>query len=382
MKKMSSQKIPNNNYLILTQQPLAGSSINSLLHVFLENNFNIDLPYLPRALYVGLMSFCLTPLRIYEKYKFDKKIDKTEPANPLFIVGHWRSGTTFLHYLMGQDKSLSYVSTLETMSPSHFLAFESFVKKIIEQNLPHKRPMDNLEMETSLPYEEEYAVANLCPYSFYHGWYFPKNLYSYFKKYVLFENINKEIIDQWKKNYLFLIKKISYKYSCRRILLKSLVNTARIKLLLEIFPDAQFIHLSRHPLKVYLSTWKLYKKILPIFSFQKIDIEELDHYILEIYKDLYTQYFKEKHLIPKDNLIELQYETFVQDPLSALETIYSRFHLPGYKKAHPFFTKYIEKHRNYQSGTYNYGDELKEKIYKNWHFAFKKFGYSPNDITK
>jgi len=379
---MSSQKIPNNDYFILTQQPLAGSSFNNLLRVFFENKFNITLPFFPRALYVSLMSLGLSPLRLYEKYKFQKKIDQVQPANPLFIIGHWRSGTTFLHYLMGQDKSLSYVSTLETMTPNHFLAFESFLKKIVEQELPEKRPMDNLEMETSLPYEEEYAVANLCPYSFYHGWYFPKNMYSYFKKYVLFTGVNKEIIDQWKNSYLYLIKKITYKYNSQRILLKSLVNTARIKLLLEIFPEAQFIHLSRHPLKIYLSTWKLYKKILPIFSFQQIDIDQLDHYILDIYKDLYTQYFKEKHLIPQENLIELQYETFVQDPLTTLQTIYSRFNLKGYKKTHPIFLKYLEKHHSYQADNYTYDDELKEKIYKHWHFAFKKFGYNPNTIPK
>ncbi len=379
---MSPQKIPNNDYFNLKQQPLAGSTFTNLLRVFFENKFTIDLPFLPRALYVSLMSLSLTPLRYYEKYKFQKKIDEFQPANPLFIVGHWRSGTTFLHYLMGQDKSLSYVSTLETMAPHHFLAFGTFIKKIIEQELPEKRPMDNLEMEISLPYEEEYAVANLCPYSFYHGWYFPKNLYYYFKKYVLFAGTNKEIIERWKKNYLFLIKKISYKYNSQRILLKSLINTARIKLLLEIFPEAQFIHLSRHPLKIYLSTWKLYKKILPIFSFQKIDVNQLDHYILEIYKDLYTQYFKEKHLIPKENLIELQYETFVQDPLNTLQKIYSDFNLTGYQKTQSSFLKYLEKHKRYKSDTYIYDDEIKEKIYKHWYFAFNKFGYSPYDIPK
>jgi hypothetical protein len=379
---MSLQKIPDTDYFNLKQQPLAGSTFNNLLRVFFENKFTIDLPFLPRALYVSLMSLSLAPLRFYEKYKFHKKIEEFKPSNPLFIIGHWRSGTTFLHYLMGQDKSFSYVSTLETMTPHHFLAFESFVKKIIEQDLPEKRPMDNLEMETSLPYEEEYAVANLCPYSFYHGWYFPKNLFSYFTKYVLFSGVKKEIIEQWKHNYLFLIKKISYKYNSQRILLKSLVNTARIKLLLEIFPEAQFIHLSRHPLKVYLSTLKLYQKILPIFSFQKIDIRQLDYFILKIYKDLYAQYFKEKHLIPKENLIELQYETFVHDPLGTLQKIYSDFNLTGYQKTHPLFLKYLEKHQNYKPDAYTYDDELKEKIYKHWYFTFKKFGYDPYNIPK
>lgn len=107
-----------------------------------------------------------------KKRKFDKELENIEIVPPLFIVGHFRSGTTFLHYLMGQDKSLAYVSTLETMAPWVFLGSEKLFKEIVKKHLPDKRPMDDLEMEADLPYEEEYALANFTPYSFYHGWFF------------------------------------------------------------------------------------------------------------------------------------------------------------------------------------------------------------------
>ena len=89
-------------------------------------------------------------------------------------------------------------------------------------------------METDLPYEEEYAVANFSPYSFYHGWYFPRKMDYYFKKYVLFEGVSNEIKERWKQVYRYLLKKITYENDGKRVMLKSLVNTGKIKLILEM----------------------------------------------------------------------------------------------------------------------------------------------------
>ena len=104
------------------------------------------------------------------------KLKNIKIAPPIFIVGHWRSGTTFLQYLMGQDKNLAFVSTMTTMAPWIFLGSEKIFKPFVEKHLPGKRPMDDLEMRATLPYEDEYAIANFSPYSFYHGWYFPRKI--------------------------------------------------------------------------------------------------------------------------------------------------------------------------------------------------------------
>ena len=368
-------KFEKKYYLILNKQPLAGTTFVNWMKVLIENRFKIDWQFIPRALYVTMMIIFVTPLRIIEKRKFDKKFQNIKVEKPIFIIGHWRSGTTFLHYLMGKDKNLGYVSTMNTLDPSVFLNYGKLLKKIVTNSLPEQRPMDNLEMGTDLPYEEEYAIANLCPYSFYHAWYFPRAIDRYFKRDILYENVDEEIIDEWKKVYLSFLKKITYKYHGKQIMLKSLVNTAKIKLLLEMFPDAKFIHQYRNPYEVYMSTWRLYDSILPLFSFQHIDKEEFDKSILKIYRGLSKKYLEEKKLIPKENLIELRYEDFIKEPLETLEMIYSKFGISGFEKAKPAFEEYIKKHAFYERNHHKIDEQIKKKVYSEWEVIFKAFGY-------
>ncbi|HEC95665.1 MAG TPA: sulfotransferase [Euryarchaeota archaeon] len=262
------------------------------------------------------------------------------------------------------------------MGPWVFLGSEKIFKEVVRNHLPEKRPMDDLEMEADLPYEEEYAIGNLSPYSFYHGWYFPKKLDYYFRRYVLFEGVSDEIIEKWKQVYIYLLKKMTYRYNGKMVLLKSPVNTGRIKLLLETFPDSKFIHICRDPYKVYLSTWRLYKAILPAFSFQHVEYEDVDRLILEFYKNIYKRYFKEKRLIPKGNLIEIRYEEFVKKPVETLETVYTKLGIKGFEQAKPAFKRYVKAHENYKPYTYKIDEDVKKKIYSEWGFAFKEFGYT------
>ena len=372
MKKLYYEK---SDYLNIGEQPLSGTSFVNWMILLIENKFRINWQYIPKALYVTLMIIVMTIFRISEKYKFDKKLKNVDVVPPLFIVGHWRSGTTFLHYLLGQDKNLSYVSTFETMAPGLIIENEKMFKDIVKNHIPNKRPMDDLEMNVDLPYEEEYAIANLSPYSFYHGWYFPRRMREYFRKYVLFENVNDEIKEKWKKIYHYFLKKIAYKNKGKRIMLKSLVNTARIPILINMYPNAKFIHIYRDPYKVYVSTWKLYRKILPIFSFQHISSEQLDKEILFNYRAIFERYLKDRKLIPRGNLIEISYEDFIENPVKKLERIYAELNLEGFEKAKPMFEQYVKKHENYSTDKYSIDEHTKKKIYNEWKFVFDEFGY-------
>ncbi|MCK4348162.1 MAG: sulfotransferase [Thermoplasmatales archaeon] len=372
MTKLSYDK---RDYLNIGEQPLSGTSFVNWMRLLIENRFRVDWRFIPKALYVTVMIIIMMPFRIYEKRKCDKKLKDVKVVSPLFIVGHWRSGTTFLHYLLGQDKNLAYVSTFETMAPGMIIENEKFFKDIVKNHLPDKRPMDDLELNADLPYEEEYAVANLSPYSFYHGWYFPKRMRQYFRQYVLFENLNDGIKDRWMEVYNYFLKKIAYKNKGKRIMLKSLVNTAKIPILLEMYPDAKFIHIYRDPYKVYLSTWKLYKKILPIFSFQHVSSEQLDREILFNYRALFERYLEDRKLIPKGNLIEISYEDFVKNQVKTIEAVYAKLGLEGFEKAKPAFERYVKKHENYTPDNYTIDDRIKKKVYNEWKLTFEEYGY-------
>ncbi len=187
------------NYLKLGEQPLSGSSMINWIRLLKDNKFSIDLQFIPKAIYVTAMIAALSPFRMIEKRQFDNKIKNINHIKPIFIIGHFRSGTTFLHYLLGQDPNIGFVSTFETMTPGLIINKEEFFRNLVKNHLPAKRPMDDLEMHANLPYEEEYAIANLSQYSFYHGWYFPRNWKQYFDKYVLFDNLSNSQSEAGKK---------------------------------------------------------------------------------------------------------------------------------------------------------------------------------------
>jgi hypothetical protein len=125
-----------------------------------------------------------------------------------------------------------------------------------------------------------------------------------------------------------------------------------------------------------MSTWKLYQKILPIFSFQHIDSQTLDDNILYSYKELFSKYLKQKTLIPSENLMEIGFNEFVNDPVHTLENLYAQFQLPPFEKAKPYFEKYAYKHRNYKTAEYHFKDSMKKRVYKHWKIMFDTYDYN------
>ena len=63
--------------------------------------------------------------RKYKKLLADKKIEN----DPVFILGHWRSGTTFVHNVFSCDKQFGYNTTYQTVFPNLMLFGQSFFKK-------------------------------------------------------------------------------------------------------------------------------------------------------------------------------------------------------------------------------------------------------------
>ena len=66
------------------------------------------------------------------------------PHAPLFIIGHWRSGTTFLHELMYLDKRFVSPTTYQCFAPHHCLLTEGLMNALGGWLMPKQRPMDNI----------------------------------------------------------------------------------------------------------------------------------------------------------------------------------------------------------------------------------------------
>ena len=85
-----------------------------------------------------------------------QKLLANEPLkhDPVFILGHWRSGTTFVHNVLSCDKRFGYCTTYQTVFPHLMMFGQPFFKKNMSWLMPDKRPTDNMELAVDLPQEE------------------------------------------------------------------------------------------------------------------------------------------------------------------------------------------------------------------------------------
>ena len=59
-----------------------------------------------------------------------RAVEATPVEPPLFILGHWRHGTTHLHNLLAQDPQFAYPTLYQTLYPRTFLTTERLVPRL------------------------------------------------------------------------------------------------------------------------------------------------------------------------------------------------------------------------------------------------------------
>jgi hypothetical protein len=358
------------------QHPLFGISLRNWIRL-VSRNGGIDRKYYGKAFFITITSLGTAPARMLFRLRYGSAISNTQVKNPpVFIIGHWRTGTTYLHELLSQDPQFCYVTLWNTLLPDSFLIFEQ-LKPFLARFLPSKRPMDEIKVEMDGPYEDEAGLAVLLPWSFFHCLHFPKNAEEQYRKAVQFQGLTTEEISQWKKAYLTFIKTVTFENHGKRLLSKNPPNTARLSALLDLFPQARFIHIYRNPYKVYLSTKKMRHNVLKQLALQDTTEEDLEEHVIHDYTRLMDAYFEQKESIPQDQLVELRYEDLITDPLGQAKAIYEKLKLPGFEQALPEMEKYLERQAKYKTNVYAIDVKIIEYVKKNWSSTIERWGYTP-----
>ena len=345
-------------------EPLAGSTFTNLLTLLAQNHFRVDPIGIPRLVYSTFMSLLLSPLNVIEHIKYDKTIKKTKiDKPPIFIVGHWRTGSTYLHNTMAQDPQFGYPTTFQTVTPALMLCFEKQIKPIVASSLPETRPQDNVILGADLPQEEEYALGNISPFSYYNGWIFPKNMKKY-NDYVDFLHTTEKEKQAFKDIFHYFVQKLTVYYKGKQLLLKNPSNTARIGILHELYPDAKFIHIYRNPYHVYLSMKRNIEKEMTLYNIQNPPPWTVfEKEMVDMYNRMYKTYFDEIKQVPKENTIEVRYETFITEPFDQIKRIYHELNIPGFDSIQESIKKYLDGEKKLKTYRYNIDKETQKKIY-------------------
>lgn len=382
--------------------------------------------YWPRILFISFMSILNSTMGLLDHFLYGKRVENTEiNQRPVFILGHPRTGTTLLHSLLALDsEQFSYCSTFCAGFPSCFLWFESIGKILFKGVIDDTRPMDNVKLDFDLPQEDELATNNMSAGTSPYMPLFFMQQEPEFRPFYAFDDDgahgnndqndnsrNDELLEPsaiaearkvWTDSFLRLLRKLTVRDENqrgstendrhRRLILKSPVHTARIKLLSQLFPDAQFIYIHRNPYDVFRSAAHMADTTYWYTYLNTPSNEEITEFILRQYEILYDRYEQGRKRIQEDSicdddddttkrrtqqLIEISYDDISQRPIDTAQKIYGELGwdwTPQYQKR---LESELGEHRSYEKNRHKELDpSLKAMINKRWGPSFERFGYT------
>ena len=352
-----------------------GMTFMTWLSTLARNGFPLSFSRLHTAASITFFSGCNSIAATLDNLIYSRRIERTDLTEPpIFILGHWRAGTTFLHELLIRDPAHTFPTTYQCFVPHHFVLSDRWLTPWTEKLLPSRRPMDNMAAGWQRPQEDEFALGILGLPSPYLSMMFPKRGPVY-PEYLDLHDLPAAHVEQWQQQLLKFFRRITFR-DPRRIVVKSPPHTARIRTLLELFPDAKFVHIVRNPYDLYVSTMNLWKSLNEVQRMQGLGEQEwVEEYVLDSFERMYRAYEQDRELLGEDQLCELRYEDLVEDPQHRLRQVYEQLDLGDFSRVEAAAEEYLGDVKNYRRNHYELHDDKRQVVQERWQGYFDRYGY-------
>ncbi len=324
---------------------------------------------------VSCLSVSNSALACLQKLRYGKKLRETKLVDePIFIIGHWRSGTTLLHEYMMRDDRFACSDTYECFAPAHFLVSGPIFRPWVKYLMPAKRPMDNMAAGLDRPQEDEFAICALGMNSPYRNVAFP-NANPIDADYLTLRNVSDADRKRWLDALEYILKALTIAYD-KRVVLKSPPHTARVKAIRERFPNAKFVHISRDPYTLFPSTVNLWTKLSMTHGLQvpKRGVA-LENKVIDDFENMYDAFCEDVKDIPEGNLCEVSYDELVASPVETLEKIYKSLGIDKFDEKKEAFEKFASTQKSYKKNKFEIAPETRETLSKRWKKYIDRYGY-------
>jgi hypothetical protein len=351
-----------------------GTDVVNWAKLLVRNRFAVDPKYWYIAGIVSLTSSINLVLRwiqhgLHGRELAQVRIDK----QPVFVIGHWRTGTTLLHELLIQDRQFNYPDFFACFNPNHRLLSESFFKTYCTFLAPEQRPMDNMAAGWDRPQEDEFALCLLGLPSTYTDIAFPNHPPMHPGALDL-SGLSPGELRRWKRTFHHFLQTLMFR-DPRRLVLKSPPHTARIPVLLDMFPDARFVHIVRDPHVVFPSTVNLWKSLARGHCFQTPNNKQVEEKVLGEFRIIYDRLEEARPLLRSNRFHELRYEDLTANPLGELAKVYSTLELDGFDDARIRVADYLKQTKDYETNKYAITEEQRKLIDHRWGDVIRRYGY-------
>lgn len=299
---------------------------------------------------------------------------------PVFIVGNFRSGTTFLHRLLAKDEHFTGMKTWEI-----YIAPSIIQRKLVHWLMKINRMIGNPIGKIIAGFEK--ALKNYSymhpaglekieedGHVFLHTW-STYNLFAFFPfpglvhQYIYYdEEVSEEQKEQDMAYYKEVLQRHIYANNGKRYISKSPTYSPKVKTLHKKFPDAKFINLVRSPLRVIPSSvsmfsnhWKAYGEPEKDYPQPAQDVmrEQAKHWYVYPHRYLKT--------LPPDQYIVVRFQDLVSNPKETIENIYAQFGMEITPEYRQILIEETERAKHYTS---------------NHDYSLGEMGLKGEDITK
>jgi omega-hydroxy-beta-dihydromenaquinone-9 sulfotransferase len=353
-----------------------GCSLSAWMRILSRHRFAVHWAQWLSAILISLWTVFNTALGGIQHAIYARRIRRTRIRRaPIFIIGHWRSGTTLLHEYLSLDERHTSPSTYACMAPNHFLLTEWVFTHWLWFLMPSCRPMDNMAAGFDRPQEDEFALCMLGEPSPYWTIAFP-NVPPQADDYLDLERLSPQALAHWKRTFLQFLTGLTCRDD-RRLILKSPTHSCRIRTLLELFPDARFVHIIRDPYVVYSSTIRLWQALYADYALQNPTFVALQERVLADFVRLDQKIEEGKKRVPADRFHVVRYEDLVRDPVTSLRDLYNQLNLGQFERLLPRLEQHLSKIADYHTNHYQLSDAERAVIDRRWGRIISKHGYRP-----
>ncbi len=353
---------------------LAGIKLNQFYRLIRRNGVSIHPTYLFRILFLmqgGVWSSFLSWL---EKKRMGDEIRNFRASdNPIFIIGHWRTGSTYLHQLLNLDDRFASPTVFQVSVPDNFLISRRYYKPIITRMLDKVRPMDQVKLGFDEPQEDEYAILKMGLHTPLEKLIFPKSQTYFLSGYSTFIPDETEL-NHWVDSFKLFYTKLVLQYK-KRILFKNPFHSLRIGLLKEMFPNAYFIHIYRNPYVVIPSTRHMWSIVGRQNCLRKYQSDPPFAEVVSFYKTMISNIRKSLAALPDNSYSEVKFEEFEANPMDLLINLYEQMGMTFTSEQQQLVLDFLQQNRGYKKNRYTLSTAEANQISKELQDELKRDGY-------
>lgn len=264
---------------------------------------------------------------------------------PIFVLGLWRSGTTYLHDLMASCPGMICPATWQCMNPSTFRLRQPPSKSKVVT-----RPMDKFTIDAFSPQEDEFALLALGVPTVYRGFLDPRRL----------DEVSQWLdpdawvgrLDGWMQAWLNFLAGVA-DGKTGRLLLKSPSHTFRIRALMEAFPDAAYVWVVRDPAEVFLSNRKMWSSMFGQYALWNWEMSELDAFLQQAFESTARCLDYATRALPAERLAVVDFVRLTGAPAATTDAINLRLNLGDQDRAKSAKAKAAAGKAGYRADSYD-----------------------------